>query len=174
MTAEELIRLPDDGLRHELIKGELLTISPSGAQHGAVTLNLSVVLATYVKTKKLGVVFWAETGFKLEQRPDTVLAPDIGFVSKARIGSLPQGFLQLAPDLAVEVISSSKSRSLVEKKTAQWLSFGAKSVWQVHCQNRTVDVIWANGFRKQFVETDELCDDDVVAGFRVVVAQLFN
>jgi len=44
MTAEELLRLPDDGLRHELIKGELLTMPPLGEEHGAVTMNLSILL----------------------------------------------------------------------------------------------------------------------------------
>ena len=66
MTADELIKLPRDKYRYELVKGELLTMSPSGAEHGAVTVNLTAPLATYVKAHKLGIVFGAKTGFKLE------------------------------------------------------------------------------------------------------------
>ena len=73
MTAEELFWLPDDGLRHELIKGELLTMPPLGEEHGAVTMNLSILLAQYVKSRKLGRMYAAETGFKLESDPDTVM-----------------------------------------------------------------------------------------------------
>ena len=174
MTAEELIRLPHDQHRYELVKGELLTMSPSGAKHGAVTMNLSVLLATYIKLHKLGVAFGAETGFKLEHDPDTVLAPDIGFIRRERLGSLPSGYLEMSPDLAVEVISTTKTKSKVEKKTTQWLSFGVRSVWLVNCQNRTVEVVSANGSKKQFSESDELVDENVVPGFRVSISEIFD
>jgi Uma2 family endonuclease len=173
MTAEELVDLPD-GYRYELVKGELLTMSPSGAKHGAVTMNLSARLATYIMDNQLGVAFGAETGFKLEHDPDTVLAPDIGFIRKERIGLLPNGFLEIAPDLAVEVISTTKTRRKAERKAAQWLSFGVQSVWLVSCQNRTVEVVSADGSRLQFSDADELADDAIVPGFRTSVSQIFD
>lgn len=174
MTAEELIELPEGQHRYELVKGELLTMSPSGAQHGAVTMNLSVRLATFIRSHNLGVVFGAETGFKLEHDPDTVLAPDISFVRGERIGSLPPGYLEMAPDLAVEVISSAKMGQKVEQKTAQWFSFGVQSVWIVNCENKTVEVVSGSGARTLFKESDELIDEKVVPGFRVSVSEIFN
>ncbi|MBA3442791.1 MAG: Uma2 family endonuclease, partial [Pyrinomonadaceae bacterium] len=85
MTAEELIKLPSGKFRYELVKGELITMSPSGSEHGATVINLTLPLGVHVKTNNLGVVFGAETGFKLASNPDTVRAPDIAFVRRERI-----------------------------------------------------------------------------------------
>ena len=60
MTAEELSKLPDDSMCHELIKGELLTMPPPGDEHGAVTINLTLPLANHVKANNLGVLRAAE------------------------------------------------------------------------------------------------------------------
>lgn len=173
MTADELIKLPRDKYRYELVKGELLTMSPSGAEHGAVTVNLTAPLATYVKAHKLGIVFGAKTGFKLESDPDTVLAPDIGFITRDRIGALPKSYLEIAPDLAVEVISPSERKSKVAKKTLQWLSFGVRSVWLVRPENRTVETVSHDGKKMCFCETDVL-SDAVVPGFQILVHEIFE
>src|ERR1043165_1440761 len=86
MTAEELIRLPDDSMCHELIKGELLTMPPPGDLHGAVSMNLSILLALHIKANNLGVIV-PKIGFKLEVNPDTVLAPDVAFIASDRVGA---------------------------------------------------------------------------------------
>jgi Uma2 family endonuclease len=174
MTAEELIDLEDDGHRYELVKGVLLTMSASGADHGLVTANVTLLLGSYIKTKKLGFLFAAETAFELESDPDTVLAPDFAFIKKERNPPRTTSYLAMAPDLAVEVNSSTKSRRYVERKAAQWLSFGVQSVWLVSCQNRTVEVLSANVSRVLFTESDEVSDEDVLPGFRVRVAEIFN
>jgi Uma2 family endonuclease len=174
MTAEELILLPRGQYRYELVKGELLTMSPSGGQHGAVTVYLTVPLATFVKANKLGVVFGAETGFILERNPDTVLAPDISFIRKDRIESISTGYLEIPPDLAVEVISPSEGKPRVEKKTAQWLEFGTRTVWLVYAKTRTVEVIDSSGRKLLLTERDELTCGDVLSGFRISVKDIFS
>ena len=174
MTAEELFWLPDDGLRHELIKGELLTMSPTGAEHGAVTVNLSFLLAQYVRPLKLGRLFAGDTGFKLESDPDTVLAPDVAFISSQRAGELSKRYHEGAPDLVVEVLSPGDRKGKVEEKTARWLALGALAVWLVNPQTRTVDVRHANGEKKLLTESDELTGDDIIPGFRVCVAEIFT
>ena len=172
MTAEELSRLPDDSMCHELIKGELLTMPPPGDEHGAVTMNLTLPLAMHVKANNLGVLRAAETGFKLESNPDTVLAPDIAFIARDRVGPRVLGYRNGAPDLVVEVMSQWDSRPKAARKAALWVELGARSVWVVNPRQRTVDVWWANGERKLFHDTDELVDE-TVRGFRVKVAEIF-
>jgi len=172
MTAEELAKLNDWSHRYELIKGELLTMSPAGDQHGSVTINLSTLLHIHVKANNLGVLRSADTGFKLESNPDTVLAPDIAFIARDRAGIPVPGFRPGPPDLAVEVISPGDTKPEVARKTALWLELGARSVWNVNPRKRTVEIVRADGVRKLFHETDELVDD-TVPGFRVKVSEIF-
>ena len=171
MTAEELMQLEGPN-RHELIKGELLTMPPPQFEHGCVVATLSSLLFQHVKVNQLGIVS-AESGYKLESNPDTVLGPDLSFISAQRLGSIPYGYYPGAPDVAIEVLSPSDRRSRVEWKTNLWISLGAKSVWNVNPKLRTIEVVRAGGERKVFHETDELVDD-TVPGFRVAVAEIFN
>ncbi|HET9528240.1 MAG TPA: Uma2 family endonuclease [Pyrinomonadaceae bacterium] len=172
MTAEELANMPDDGLRHELIKGELLTMPVPMLLHGFVTMNLSVLLYNHIETNNHGLVV-GESGFHLETGPDTVLGPDVAFIARDRVGTDKDCFYPGAPDLAVEVLSSSDRRGKVERKTALWLELGAKSVWNVDPRKRTVEVFHADGTRWLLQETDELADD-IVPGFRVAVSKIFE
>ena len=173
MTAEDLLNMPEDGNRHELIKGELLTMSPGNDQHGHVTMNLTGLLYVHVTANGLGVLRAAETGFKLESNPDTVLAPDIAFIARERAGT-PSEFFRLGPpDLAVEVRSRWDRRGKIERNTALWLELGARSVWNVDPKKHTVEVARADGKRWLFHESDELVDD-TVPGFRVPVSKIFE
>src|SRR5258708_14769189 len=80
VAADELLEMQDDGHRYELVKGELRLAPPPGSEHGEVTMNLAGPLYQHVNNNNLGVVYAAETGFKLESNPDTVPPPDIAFV----------------------------------------------------------------------------------------------
>ena len=173
MTAEELIKLADDGNHYELVKGELLTVSPPGDEHGAVIMNLTLPLGNYVKENNLGVLRAAETGFKLESNPDTVLAPDIAFIARDRVGTKVLGYRFGAPDLVVEVMSQWDSKPKATRTAELWVDLGARSVWVVNPRKRTVEVFLANGERKLFSETDELVDD-TVPGFLMAVSEIFE
>lgn len=172
MTAEELMNLDDDSHRHELIKGELLTMPPPQAEHGRVAANLTMLLGPYIKAHRLGDVL-TEAGFKIESDPDTVLGPDVSFVSKDRVGLRPDGYYQGPPDLAVEVLSPGDRRGMVEQKLSLWLESGARSVWLVNPRKRTVEIIRSMDERRLLHETDELVDD-TIPGFRVKVSEIFD
>ena len=142
MTAEELLRLPDDGQRHELIVGELRTMSPGGAQQGRVAIRFAGPLSHYVAAHRLGEVFAAGTGFLLTTTPDTVRAPDVAFVSRERFeatGDLT-GYWPGAPDLAAEVVSPNDLYIEVDEKVATWLAHGARMVLVLNPRWRTVAV----------------------------------
>ncbi|HEX5886165.1 MAG TPA: Uma2 family endonuclease [Pyrinomonadaceae bacterium] len=173
MTAEELFSLDDGSNLHELVKGELLTMSPPGAKHGAVGMNISAPLHTYVSTKKLGIVFLAETGFILERNPDTVLAPDCSFIRSERLSNLPDGYLEIAPDLVVEITSPSQSRPKMEIRASQWLEYGVLEVWLVDPKTRTINVRRVTGKDEVLREGDDLIGGNIVPGFRIPLSKIF-
>jgi Uma2 family endonuclease len=173
MTAEKLSKLPGGNFRYELIKGELLTMSPAGEEHGAVIVNLTVPLGQHVKAFDLGVVYGAETGFKIASDPDTVLAPDIAFIRRERVGSISKGYRQGTPDLAVEVISPSESKSRLREEVQLWLQAGASGVWVVNPQTRMVAVHRPKTEPRLLSQEDVLTGDDIVPGFRFPVSEIF-
>ncbi|MBV9928621.1 MAG: Uma2 family endonuclease [Acidobacteria bacterium] len=172
-TASELFAMPDDGFRYELVKGELRKMSPSGGEHGAVIFNLTGLLAPHIKV--IGQGFGAETGFKIASDPDTVRAADLAFVRRERIpeAGIPKNFWELAPDLAVEVLSPGDTRREVNEKVKDWLEAGARAVWIVDSKRRTVTVYRSLTDVTRLSEGDELDGGEVVPGFRCKVSEIF-
>ncbi len=175
VTADELWRLPSDRQRHELVAGELRTMAPSGGQHGWVVIRFSTPLAQYVDTHQLGLVFGAETGFRLAERPDTVLAPDVAFVRRERVIAAGDvvGYWPGAPDLAVEVISPNDRPAEVEEKIASWLAHGARMVLAVDPRRRVVAVHRPNRAVRVLTEDDVIDGEEVVPGWQLPVRRLF-
>jgi Uma2 family endonuclease len=174
-TASELYAMPKDGFRYELVKGELRKMSPSGWKHGVVVVNVTLLLAQYVKTNKLGLCFGAETGFIIASDPDTVRAPDLSFVGRERIteDGAPKTFWLGAPDLAVEVLSPGDTRREVDEKVTDWLEAGALAVWVINPKRRIVTVYRPAMDATRLSEEDELDGGEVVPGFRCKVPEIF-
>src|SRR5882672_4137823 len=176
MTADELLAMPDDGFVYELIKGELIKVSPPpGHEHGLVAMNIAGPLYSYAKTKNLGNVYAAETGFLLEQDPDTVRAPDVAFVRRERIqkAGTVEGYWIGAPDLAVEVLSPSDTVRRIEGEVAEWLESGSRLVWVVRPKMHTVTVYRSLTEIVVLTEKDTLDGGDVVPGFQIPIAEIF-
>lgn len=175
MTAEDLYVLPDDGLRHELVAGRLLSEPPPGFDHGDLTAVISERLSRHVRSARLGKVLAGDPGFILSRNPDTVRAPDVAFVRTER---LPSGRLSRyypgAPDLAIEILSPGDRPGEVAAKVADYLAAGARAVWIVDSEDRTVTVFAPASPARIFREEDELDGGDVVPGFRVRVGELFE
>jgi Uma2 family endonuclease len=174
VTADELLAMGDIG-RCELIYGELVMMSPAGAEHGVVAIRLGRFLSEFVDQKKLGSVFAAETGFKLASDPDLVRAPDVSFVRKARLTKgIPKGFFPGAPDLAVEVRSPDDSRRAVAEKVNAWLAHGAISVWVADPEKMTIDVHHTGDERVTFALHQTLADERVLPGFSMSLKRVFQ
>ncbi len=176
MTADEFLALPDDDELHELIEGRLETMSLPGWEHGEIAFEFGRLIGNFVKEHKLGKVFAAETGFLIQQNPDTVRGADVAFVSKDRIpaeGVDRRKHFPGAPDLAVEVISPNDVYTKVRKKIALYLSAGTRLVWIVDPSAREVEVWRVNGSRSLLNETEALDGEDVLPGFQCAVRELF-
>ncbi len=174
-TAEELLCLPATGCRLELVKGNLYEMAPAGWRHGRVAMKIGRLLDAYVETARLGYVSAAETGFILQRNPDTVRAPDTAFVSRDRLSEeeTPDGYLEIAPDLAVEVVSPSDRPREIHDKVADWLNAGTRMVWVIRPAQRTVTVHRPPDLVEELTETAILNGADVIPGFSCLVGDLF-
>jgi Uma2 family endonuclease len=173
-TAEELFHAPGLG-RCELVRGELIMMTPAGEEHGWIVINMSTPLALHVREKGLGRVYGAETGFRIARDPDTVRAPDVAFVRAERLGPRPgKKFFEGAPDLAVEVLSPDDRASEVLAKVHEWLETGSRAVWLVDPDTRTVTVYRSRTQIVTLGTSDQLTGEDVVPGFSIPVAEIFS
>lgn len=176
MTAGELLRLPDDGKRHELVEGELREMAPAWARHGDAAAALTILLGQHVRAQRLGRVLAAETGFRISRNPDTVRAPDVSFVAQERVppDGPPQGYWELAPDLAVEVVSPNDAAAEIQSKVQMWLESGVRLVWVVYPDTRSVVAYKSLKEISTFTAGDALSGGDVVTGFESPVAEIFE
>lgn len=174
VTADELLQAPDDGLRRELVAGEVFVMAPAGEEHGTVAAEILIHLGQHVRERQLGRVY-TEAGFKLASDPDTVLAPDVAFVRRERIeaAGVGQGYRLGAPDLAVEVVSPNGSFGTVEAKVFKWLAAGCRMVIVVNPRKRTATVYRSRNDVAVLTESEEIDGGDVVPGWRLPIREIF-
>ncbi len=173
-TAQDLERLSAQGHHYELIRGELRSMSPSGGPHGKASSRVSFYVNGLVYAEELGETFAAETGFFLERAPDTVKAPDFAFVASGRLPDpLPEGYVPLVPDLAVETRSPNDTAREVAEKVEEWLSAGVRLVWVIEPRKRTITTFRAGRAPQVLGVSDMLDGEDVLPGLSVPVARIF-
>ena len=176
LTAEDLAQMSFGEQRVELVRGEVITMAPAGAEHGEIAGFTFGVLFSFVRNRSLGSLYAAETGFILARNPDTVRAPDVAFVAAERAAHQRgrTGFFEGPPDLAVEVVSPNDTAEDVEAKVLDYLAAGAKMVWIVRPRTRTVTVYRSLREVQVLRPGDMLDGGDVLPGFTTPVETLFG
>jgi Uma2 family endonuclease len=164
-TEEDLLRAPEDGRKHELVDGRI-RMSPAGYRHGRVSAALLRRLGTFVKEHQLGDVVDSGTGFRLPG--GNVRLPDAAFVAKDRFAGKqePEGFSDVPPDLAVEVLSPDDRAREVLDKVGEYLQAGVRLVWVIDPKRRTAAVYRSLTDVQQLGPQDFLDGEDVLPGFR--------
>lgn len=139
-----------------------------------LALRIGARLQQWAEAGGHGVVCVA-SGFVLARNPDTVRAPGVAFVAAAHIPAtgVPDGFWEQAPDLAVEIVSPSKTAGDAREKVRDFLSASARLVWEVHSRTHEVLVHRAAGSIQALSGDDLLQDPDALPGFSCRVADLF-
>ena len=175
VTADRLMYLQGDGYRCELMRGEVVRMSPTGGKRGVMGHRIGRLLGNWAEQQGIGLVFAAETGFKLATNPDTVRAAAVAFVLNERIpaAGVPDSFWEGAPDLAVEVLSPNDSASDVLDKVRDYLAAGADQVWVADPKSSAVSVYRSLQDVQTLTERETLEGVGAVAGFTCAVEEFF-
>ncbi|MDP9374478.1 MAG: Uma2 family endonuclease [Chloroflexota bacterium] len=177
VTAEELWAMPEKpGVRYELVEGELVEVPTAGALHNLIVGLVYKLIDAFVLQRDLGLTFSDGTGYVLHHGPDLLRIPDVSFVSWGRVPEegVPEGFWPVAPDSAVEVVSPNDRADEVHDKVREYLAAGTRLVWVLWPKRRSVTAHAPDGVARELGPDDELDGGDVLPGFRVRVAALFE
>jgi Uma2 family endonuclease len=175
LTAEELWRLPDNGKRRALVRGEVIETMPPGGQHGMIALALGSHLERWARSGPGGCV-GVESGFILARHPDTVRGPDVFYVRAERLppGGIPESYWEIAPDVAVEIVSPSESAADVREKVRDYLAAGTALVWVIYPRTQEVIAHTPDGLARTFSRHDVLAHFEILPEFTCALAELFQ
>jgi len=175
ITADDLWALSGKNQKFELVRGTLVEMTPTGEAHMVIAAWLTYLITGYVEAHDLGQVTASEGGFILSTDPDTVRAPDIGFIARARLSApTSERYFPGAPDLAVEVISPGDTASDIHDKVIDYLQAGTRLVWVIYPRSKTVAVYRANAEGHIFDISGVLDGNAVLPGFQLPVQEIFR
>lgn len=174
ITGEELLDMGDIG-PCELIDGRIVPMPPAGGDHGIIELELGSELRQFVKQHRLGWTAVGETGIYIRRSPDRIRGADVVFVSTERAQERPgKGFLDVAPDLVVEILSPSDRWQEMRQKLEDYFSIGVRWVWVVEPENRAIVVHRSLTDLTVLGEADTLRGEGVLEGFAMAVSDVFD
>lgn len=176
ITAEEFMNMPDppDGSQQELIRGVIVTMPPPKGRHGVCCSKVDRIVGNFVEEKNLGHVTCNDAGFISERDPDTVRGPDVGYWSRERVPEVPDGYFEVPPDLAVEVVSPGDSQTRIQAKILHYLKTAVRMIWVVDPELRIVTVYRSLDQMRILEEDGTLSGEDVLPGFSCAVSRLFG
>jgi Uma2 family endonuclease len=172
-TADELRRLPD-GWRYEIDEGELVIMAPAGGEHGRIENRAAFVLSRFVYAHGLGEVLAGESGFRLSRSPETLRGADAAFLSNERWRGVSdrRGFLDVPPDLAVEVHDPTEPD--LSRKVRQYLEAGVRAVWVLDPETRSLTRHAPGEPPRTWSDPDAVVEEPVLPGFACRLRELFG
>lgn len=174
VTGDELLAMGDIG-RAELIDGRVFYMPPTSGGHGYHELEIGALLRNFVRPRKLGWVLTGEVGIYIRRNPDTIRAADVAFVSRKQMAERPQrGYLNIAPELVVEVISPSDLWDEIRQKIQDYFSIGVERVWICEPEQRDVLVFCSPQEFQTVGLNDVLKGAGLLEGFELRIADLFE
>lgn len=163
MTTESVVELSQEEIE-----------DMASLEHGAIGARLLRFLDVYVEEHELGLVFNAQTTFKVEGTPSKRY-PDIAFVMAERLPENLRVEADFAPDLAVEVVSKNDTDFEIEERIIQYQNSGVRLIWIIHPVSQSVEIYrLSRGIESERLSGDkELDGEDVIPGFKLRVSKLF-
>lgn len=178
MTYQDLLRLPEDLLRHELIEGEHIVSAAPTLRHQRVAFNLAFAISAFVRPRALGEVFMAPVDVLFSQFD--VVEPDVLFVSKANAPRLRERHVEGAPDLAIEVLSPSSARIDKVRKLRLYERHGVREYWLVDPATDTLDIHRLTAGGRLALQASlshaagDVLETPLLAGLRIALREIFG
>lgn len=177
MTIEEYSRLPESGTPTELVRGRIVRMNPPTSYHGWICLNVGALFHHHVREHDLGYVLGNDSGVITERDPDTLRGADVAFYSFAKVprGSFPKtGYVDVPPDLVIEVRSPDDRWARVLAKVAEYLNAGVGVVGVLDPVGRTLHLYEGDRPVRILGEDDEFIPPELLGDFRVAVRRFLD
>lgn len=148
---------------------------PTGHRHGTVEVNVAAELQAFVKQRALGKVMCGEVGIITQRNPDTVRGADVVYISHERLAhAQTDGYLDVAPDLVIEVVSPNDRWTEINEKISEYLDCGVRAVWVIDPRTQRVTCYQPQTEVRLYSEKDVLTAPELLPEFAVPVRQLFE
>jgi Uma2 family endonuclease len=172
LTPDDLLAMPDGG-HYELVRG-VPREKTKGAYSNEIAGVLVATLVTFVRKPRMGHIYGSKTGFRCFPN-NTVRKLDIAFVAAGRLkeDESPKGDIDIAPDLAVEIVSPSETYEDVTSRIIDFKTAKVKLIWIVSPETKTVLIRRLDGTCAELDEAGTLSGEDVLPCFTCPVAELF-
>jgi Uma2 family endonuclease len=176
LTAEEYLQLPDYGCPSELVRGRIVAMNVPSFHHGLICNRLGRLIGNYAEDHHIGYVLNNDAGVITERDPDTVRGPDVSFYSYSRVpkGTIPAGYPDVVPEVAIEVRSPTDGWPKVLAKVSELLTSGVDLVYVVDAQSQSVFGYTASHPQSVLSGDEEMSFPSPLEGLRIPVKRLFE
>jgi len=158
-----------------LVRGRFLDLPPTGPTHGTIEANVAAALQAFVKERALGKVMSGEVGINTQRNPDTVRGADILYISHERLAhAQTDGYLDIAPDLVIEVVSPNDRWSEINEKIGEYLGCGVRAVWIIDPRTQRVTCYHPPTDLRVYGENDVLTAPELLPEFAMAIRKLFE
>ena len=176
LSYDDYLLFPDDGKRHEILGGEHFVTAAPFIRHQRLARRLVYHLETFLREHPLGELFFAPTDVLLS--PHDIVQPDLFFISNERSSILTEANVQGAPDLVIEILSSSTRRLDEVLKRRAYEQFGAREYWICDPTRKTAQV-WertGKGLRRRpllSAAAGDILTTALLPGLQISLAEVF-
>lgn len=160
----------------EISRGQWEESTIASPEHGRIGMKVGALIFNHATTNQLGEVYGADTTYVLEGSPGKVITmrlPDVSFVKAERVQRVAEGYYYLAPDLAVEIISSTERPGKVAQKLQDYLKAGVQQAWLIYPKDQEVLVYTPDGHTAVYGIEDSIPGGDLLPNFSLPVKTIF-
>lgn len=160
----------------ELIRGEVVEMTRPGVRHGGICAAVATALLNWARPEQKGRVVSNDSGIQTERDPDSVRGPDVFFIRMDRLpdGNYPEGWLEIPPDLCVEVLSPNDRWSEVIEKINEYFQLGVPEVWVLDPATHEIQIHLDSQRLPTTLHDGDTLTSERLPGFECAVSELFE